>query len=211
MRGSVLLLLLLLRRRLLLLLLLVLAGLLLLLLLVLLLLVLLRAVLSSGRGERGEVVGGRHVGGRARQAQYFYCGLVEFSFWLGAVKDRGGALARVCVAAASNAIEQDAYHRSCFQRCGRWRWRLRSTGGLLSDGMRAAELGVNGDGRRGRDVVDLGTPGVCAQVRCLSICQCAPGTAGPQKSRAVAGAEECSKIKEPTEPTRAMRCAGSNI
>lgn len=33
----------------------------------------------------------------------------------------------------------------------------------------------------------------------------------PKKSRAVAGADERSKIKEPTEPTRAMRCAGSNI
>lgn len=83
-RRSVLLLLLLRRRLLLLLLLLILARLL------LLLLVLLRTVLSSRRGERREVVGGRHVGGRTRQAQYFYCGLVEFSFWLGAVKDRGG-------------------------------------------------------------------------------------------------------------------------
>lgn len=82
---SVLLLLLLRRRRLL-----VLAGLpLLLLLLLVLLLVLLRTELGSRRRRR-EVVGGRHVGGRARQAQYFYCGLVEFSFWLGAVKDREG-------------------------------------------------------------------------------------------------------------------------
>lgn len=89
---SVLLLLLLRRRRLLVL---VLAGLLLLLLLLLvLLLVLLRTELGSRR--RREVVGGRHVGGRARQAQYFYCGLVEFSFWLGAVKDREGPGASPC-------------------------------------------------------------------------------------------------------------------
>lgn len=88
---SVLLLLLLRRRRLL-----VLAGLLLLLLLLLvLLLVLLRTELGSRRRRR-EVVGGRHVGGRARQAQYFYCGLVEFSFWLGAVKDREGPGASPC-------------------------------------------------------------------------------------------------------------------
>jgi len=48
--------------------------------------------------------------------------------------------------------------------------------------------------------VELGTPGVSGV---LPICA---RNSGPQKSRAVAGAEERPKIKEP--PTRAMRCAG---
>lgn len=47
--------------------------------------------------------------------------------------------------------------------------------------MRAAELGVNGDGRRGREVVDLGTtPVVCAQVLCLPIC--ARNSGSPKRS-----------------------------
>lgn len=47
--------------------------------------------------------------------------------------------------------------------------------------MRAAELGVNGDGRCGREVVDLGTtPVVCAQVLCLPIC--ARNSGSPKRS-----------------------------
>lgn len=61
--------------------------------------------------------------------------------------------------------------------------------------------------------VDLRTPVVCA-VLGWGACQSANARQeqrAPKKSRAVAGADERSKIKEPTEPTRAMRCAGSNI
>lgn len=61
--------------------------------------------------------------------------------------------------------------------------------------------------------VDLRTPVVCAVLGWVlaNLPMRARNSGPPKKSRAVAGADERSKIKEPTEPTRAMRCAGSNI